>query len=315
VSSGDDVDEAQRTKILEALAEVMAERGAGGSVSVADVIVRAGVSAGAFHETFADKEACLLEAFELAVRRARRPVTAAYDSQLRWLDSIKAALVAFLGFLEHEPALGRLLVVYSMSGGERVLLCRAALLRELAEVVDRGRHEGPPGRQQPPEVIAEGVVGAVLAVLQNRLVADPSTSVMDLYGSLVSIVVLPYLGAGAARRELSRPAPRLRTATGVEPSGVLALAQNGMRFTYRTTRVLGAIGDFPGGSNREVADRAGIVDQGQVSKLLSRLHQRGLIERIGTGRAARGAPNAWRLSERGEAALREAHAMSVASRS
>jgi hypothetical protein len=36
--------------------------------------------------------------------------------------------------------------------------------------------------------------------------------VSDLFGSLVSIVVLPYLGAGTARRELARPAPRPRGA-------------------------------------------------------------------------------------------------------
>jgi hypothetical protein len=46
------------------------------------------------------------------------------------------------------------------------------ILAALAAVIDRGRLEGAAGRQQPPAVIAEGVVGAVLTVLQNRLLAD-----------------------------------------------------------------------------------------------------------------------------------------------
>jgi AcrR family transcriptional regulator len=302
------VEEAQRTRILEALAEAMAERGvAGAGVTAADVIARTGVSSGAFHEAFPDREACLLAAIELGVARASRSVLAAYDAEARWLDAVKAALVAFLSFLEDEPALGRLLVVYSMSGGERVLRRRVEILAALAAVVDRGRLEGVARRQQLPPVIAEGVVGAVLTVLQNRLLADERAGVKDLFGSLVSIIVLPYLGAGVARRELTRPAPRIRSGATIEPPGAGGSGEYGgaLRLTYRTTRVLSAIEVYPGASNREVADRAGIVDQGQVSKLLNRLQARGLIAKIAEGRT-RGAPNSWRLTERGELVLRDA---------
>jgi AcrR family transcriptional regulator len=302
------VEEAQRTRILEALAEAMAERGvAGAGVTVADVIARSGVSSGAFHEAFPDREACLLAAIELGLERAGRGVLAAYGAETRWLDAVKAALVAFLRFLEDEPALGRLLVVYSMSGGERVLRRRVEILAALAAVIDRGRLEGAAGRQQPPAVIAEGVVGAVLTVLQNRLLADEHAGVSDLFGSLVSIIVLPYLGAGVARRELTRPAPRIRSGATIEPPGAGGSGEYGgaLRLTYRTARVLSAIAAYPGASNREVADRAGIVDQGQVSKLLNRLQARGLIAKIAEGRT-RGAPNSWRLTEPGELVLRDA---------
>ena len=115
---------------------------------------------------------------------------------------------------------------------------------------------------------------------------------MELFGSLMSIVVLPYLGSGAARRELTRPAPRIRS--GREPAPKdgqeLPAPEPGSRLTYRTARVLSAIGDYPGACNREVAERAGIIDQGQVSKLLGRLEARELIAKTGEGRT-RGAPN------------------------
>ena len=71
-----------------------------------------------------------------------------------------------------------------------------------------------------------------------------------------------------------------------------------MRLTYRTIRVLLAIAATPGGSNRQVADGSDISDQGQISKLLTRLHGLGLIENIGAG-SVRGAPNSWILTERG----------------
>ncbi len=51
-----------------------------------------------------------------------------------------------------------------------------------------------------------------------------------------------------------------------------------------------------------MADRAGIVDQGQISKLLGRLQARGLIAKMGGG-STRGAPNSWTLTERGELLL------------
>jgi AcrR family transcriptional regulator len=295
------------------MAQATVEHGAGGSAPVTEVIARAGVSSATFHEHFHDREACLLAALELGVERAGRRVATAYDAEARWLDAIKAALAAGLTFLEEEPGLGRLLVVHSLGGGEQILRRRASVLAVLAGAVDRGRLELPAGRREPPPVIAEGVVGAVLAVLQNRLLSEADASVSDLFGALVSIIVLPYLGAAAARRELARPAPRPRTVRSIGAPGTGHRPERGAvtRLTFRTMRVLGAIGEYPGASNREVADRAGIVDQGQVSKLLSRLHARGLIVKCAEG-CTRGAPNAWQLSESGEALVSDAHTLAGA---
>ena len=72
-----------------------------------------------------------------------------------------------------------------------------------------------------------------------------------------------------------------------------------MRLTYRTVRVLVAIAQRPGANNRQVADASGVSDQGQISKLLARLEHLGLIENVGAG-PARGEPNVWRLTPKGE---------------
>jgi DNA-binding MarR family transcriptional regulator len=82
-----------------------------------------------------------------------------------------------------------------------------------------------------------------------------------------------------------------------------------VRRTYRTWQVLRAISDLTsvrpgaGPSNREVADAAGIEDEGQASRLLKRLERLELIEN--TGLASHGKPNAWALTAKGEEALRE----------
>lgn len=296
----DGVEDAQQTRILEAMAEVMAERGArAGTVTVADVAERAGVDSATLVELFEDREACLLAAFDLGVARVSEQMTSAYLGESRWLDAVKAALAHFLRFLEAEPALGRLLVVHSMGGGAPLLHRRMEVLVRLAKAVDRGREEALARAQQPPAVVAEGIVGAVLAVVHNRLISENGQRPIDLFGPLVSIVVLPYLGGTVARRELARPAPRLRSRDELNSRLGGSRGEQASRLTYRTARVLNAIDDYPGASNREVAERAGIVDQGQISKLLARLESRGLIEKAGEVKT-RGAPNSWRLSEQGE---------------
>jgi AcrR family transcriptional regulator len=302
------VEERQRTRILEALADEVAERdGPIGAVTVTHIIARAGVSRRTFYELFVDREACLLAALDLGVERAAARMTPAFAAESRWRDGIRVALAEFLGFLEDEPNLGRLCVVHTLGGGAEVLRRRTEVLKQLWQVVDRGRKESPTGRAQPSAVIAEGVVGAVLSVVHTRLQARDGQPLMQLYGPLMSIIVLPYLGSSVARRELRRPAPKLRTrtrpASGANPGS--AIEDPGIRLTYRTVRVLTEIAEHPGASNREVAERAGIVDQGQISKLLARLQAEALIANMGEG-TTRGAPNAWRLTERGEHALRTA---------
>jgi DNA-binding MarR family transcriptional regulator len=50
-------------------------------------------------------------------------------------------------------------------------------------------------------------------------------------------------------------------------------------------------------SNRQIANAAGIVDQGQTSRLLARLKGYGLLEN--TGGDAQGVPKAWHLTDKG----------------
>lgn len=76
-----------------------------------------------------------------------------------------------------------------------------------------------------------------------------------------------------------------------------------MRLTYRTMRVLLAIAAHPGSTNREVAEWSETKDEGQISRLLSRLQEHTLIENSGEGKA-HGGCNAWALTERGESVRR-----------
>jgi AcrR family transcriptional regulator len=306
------VAEIQRARLLTAMVEVTAERGAG-NVTVAHVVARSGVSRRTFYEQFEDREDCFLAAFEDGIARLAAAILPAYERGARrthgtdgaqsthgWRERIRAGLVALLSVLESDPALARLVVVESLAAGPKAIERRARVAGRLVAAVDEGRGEGKGGSVLAP-LTAEGVVGGVLAVLHERLEesrrgrAEPPR-VAELTNPLMSMIVLPYLGPAAARKELERSVPEVSgNSRRIAPHPLRDL---GMRLTYRTVRVLMAVGAHPGSSNRVVADGAGISDQGQVSKLLARLQGLGLIQNTGVG-PARGEPNAWTLTEKG----------------
>ena len=128
-----------------------------------------------------------------------------------------------------------------------------------------------------------------------------------LLGSLMSMIVLPYLGAAARAASCAGQ----RSSRDAEPCHLAATESRArdpldglnMRLTYRTVRVLTVIAEQPGASNREIAERSGIVDQGQISKLLSRLARLELVENTGDGQE-KGASNAWHLTARGTQVVR-----------
>ncbi len=291
--------EIQRARMIAAMVEVARERGVG-AVTVAHVVTRAGVSRRTFYELFEDREACFLAAFDQAVERAAVRVLPAFDAGGSWRERVRGGLGALLEFVEDEPGLGALCVVDALGAGPLALERRAQVVGALIDVVDGGRREAR-GSARPTRLTAECVVGAVLAVLHARLSGGGASRMVGLLGPLMGMIVLPYEGLAAAARETSRPAPRRRRAA---LSHGDPLRELDMRLTYRTVQVLLAIASLggPGGvgpSNRQVADASGVADQGQISKLLARLDHLGLIRNSGAG-PARGEPNVWSLTPKGE---------------
>jgi AcrR family transcriptional regulator len=307
------VSDIQRQRILAAMADVTAEHGAA-SVTVAHIVARSGVSRRTFYELFSDREECLLAALDQAIAHATAAVLPAYaapgspsartgslartppsEGRAAWRERIRGALTALLQFLDEEPAMARLCVVESLSAGPEALERRTRIVHTLIRVVDEGRKEAKAGKQPPP-LAAEAVVGAVLAVIHARLISPEHKQLSSLLPALMATIVLPYLGQPTAEKELHKPAPQLKRTARARKDPLDGLD---MRLTYRTVRVLIAIASRPRASNREVATAAGIADQGQISKLLTRLQNLGLIHNQGQGQP-KGAPNAWALTTKGQ---------------
>jgi AcrR family transcriptional regulator len=302
------VSELQRARLLDATFAVVAEVGYK-RMTVRRVSGRAGMSNKTFYDLFTDREDCFLAAFDLAVDELTAVALPAYGGEREWVARVRAGLGALLGFLDGEPALRRLVFVEALGAGPRVLERRAQVLEILQGAVDEGRVGVKAGRELPP-LTAEGVVGAVFSVIHARLLGGRPEPLAGLLNSLMATIVLPYRGHTAAARELARPAPeptkRSSSGGGAGASGG-RFARAGessidFRLTQRTRMVLAAVAEHSGGNNRQISDAAHVSDQGQISKLLSRLEGHGLLQN--TGGETQGVPRAWQLTARGEEILR-----------
>jgi AcrR family transcriptional regulator len=312
------VAELQRERILDAMVAVSSELGAA-NVTAAAVVRHAGVSRRTFYEAFENTHACFLAALDRSLAQTEERVLPVYRAHARWADRIRAALTELLGMFDEDRRLARFLLLEFQRSDASVLERRQVTLDRLVDAVDAGRRESKPAAEHVSRLVAEGVVGAVVSVLQARIAAPARHALLELRNELMSLTVLPYMGRAAARRELDRLSPE--PAPGQDGAKLAAdpFRSAGVRLTYRTMRVLGALADHPGASNRLIGERAEIRDQGQISKLLSRLRRAGMIANTGLP-LAKGAANSWELTDNGRqvvAAFRvksKAHAETVKQR-
>jgi AcrR family transcriptional regulator len=301
----------QRSRLLAAAVVAVEELG-WSHVTVASIATRARVSRRTFYDLFSDRDDCLLAVCENTTERIAAEIATAIaetDGGLSWRERLRRGLWVVLSFFDREPELARFCVVQSAGGGQRVLEWREALLARLTTMVQEGAPQQRSGVARVPSLTAEGMVGAVLTILHRRLSNTEYEPLGDLLGALMALIVLPYLGPGAARSESTRPLPPIPALTfsssflvgmgGYRAGQDDPLADVPMRLTYRTARVLQAAAEYPGGSNRRVGEQADIYDPGQISKLLTRLERIGLLQNTGIGHT-KGEPNAWHLTELGE---------------
>ncbi len=302
--AGVQVAEIQRARLLAAAVGTVDELGYS-ETTVSHITNRARVSRRTFYELFENREDCFAAMFERALELIRSEIAQAGLEGLSWRERVRGGLWTILCFLEREPALARVCVVQSLRGDRRMLDLRSDTLARLADVLDGGRAGSTRGSGLPA-LTAEGLVGAAHSIVYKRVLDEGPEPLTGLLSELMGMIVLPYLGPEAARREQDRPAPSASPspASPVEVGVEGAQADRNpledipMRITYRTALVLQHIAERPGISNREVADLAGVSDQGQMSKLLSRLQRLGLIDNAGMGHS-KGEPNAWTLTHTG----------------
>ncbi|MGN6274927.1 MAG: TetR/AcrR family transcriptional regulator [Solirubrobacterales bacterium] len=187
----------QRRRIIAALAAEISERDYR-TVTVADIVRRAGVSRNTFYANFAGKEGCFQEAQKFAVSSALERVVEAAGECEKWPEQVVAGLAALLHFVVEEPALVRTCMVDAAGTGPLAAERYQAALQPFVSLLKLGRTVSPFG-EELPETMEEALVGGIYWIVYQRVTGCSVEGVEQLLPELIEFVLAPYLGADAAR--------------------------------------------------------------------------------------------------------------------
>lgn len=197
---GDLVKAVQRERLLAAMIDAVTEIGYN-TLTVQNVLTRAGISRPTFYEQFEDKEDCFLAAFDAAGARMRERIEAAVtDSGPTWRDQLRGGIAELLRYIADEPKEARIVIVEARASSPTGLQRRDELLDRFANCIDALVRED---LDEPPSAIAAaGVVGGIESVLYARLQKGETAELDALLPSLMYFAVLAYAGREAAGEEL-----------------------------------------------------------------------------------------------------------------
>ena len=156
----------QRERIVDAMIELCARQGYG-SVSIADVATRAGVSVSTFYELFRTKEACLLAAYQEAVRRLLEPLPLAPHDD-GWLAVLHSAVGALFEGFARDPDAGRVMLIEARAAGPALRDGRVAANRALGERLEAVL-EHPSSEERTLDIPATALVGGLRTVIGSYL--------------------------------------------------------------------------------------------------------------------------------------------------
>jgi DNA-binding MarR family transcriptional regulator len=222
------------------------------------------------------------------------------ESEQPWLQRISAGVLALLGFLDQEPRWAESLLIEQPFEGAFASDCVQRVHRALAVVLQEGRGGVIVGADvnPPTALIAELVTIATLSAIRASMLRGGGSSLVGLAPALMSSIVVPYLGKGAARADLRAKQDPDATGAAEVPVRAEVVPIRPQRQTLLALRVLASA---PLSSNVEIAAAVG-MDSKQASKALKTLEQRWLIENARLGLTPR-EPNAWLLTAYGRRIL------------
>lgn len=194
------VAEAQRSRLLEAVAGVVAAKGFAGA-TVAEIARRAAVSPNVFYEHFAGKEACYLAAYDVFAQTLLERIAGEVAPTTGWQDFITAALGAYLGTLEAEPSAARGFVLEMDGAGPQARERRHAAYAAIAAVLQQRHHElcARDSSLSPlPALAYVGIVHGVRELVCDALEGRSDGGVTAIAPDILSWMTATFQGAEPA---------------------------------------------------------------------------------------------------------------------
>ena len=182
----------QRTRLLRATVELGTERGFA-SLTLGDIVSRAGVARSTFYEHFADKDQCYLEAFDYAAERVlERVLVIGPPPAGDFASPVHAYIASLLELGLEEPGLVRLVAADAEALGPEAAQRQRAIRSRLADGLVALR--AFLGRDDPSlapisQVRALAIVGAIIEVLQHTFYSSGIDALPGLQSELATIVL------------------------------------------------------------------------------------------------------------------------------
>jgi TetR/AcrR family transcriptional regulator len=180
--SAAEVAEHQRTRIQGAMLQIVAGRGYP-AVTVRELAQVSGVSSRAFYEHYSGKQDCFLRTHESIARGVARRVAAAQAGEPDWRKRLRLTIEAYLGELQRDLRVARLLLVDAYVAGsvalKQVRWAEQALEVRIADCFEPAKADSP----LPPQ-ITRGLAAGVICSARFQLVNNKEPAFGRLVGEL-----------------------------------------------------------------------------------------------------------------------------------
>lgn len=195
-----DVEASQRRRLERALAAATAEHGYA-ATTLAELTRRAGVSRATFYEHFADKEACLLAAYERFADGLFAEVAARLEADGGWERLVGSALDAYLSALDADRDAARAFILEMESAGPRARRARRETYARFAALL-HAQHEAlratEPGLGPIPLRVFAAIVHGVRELVRDALDAGEPARLTELGPDIRFWLAATIHGARAA---------------------------------------------------------------------------------------------------------------------
>jgi AcrR family transcriptional regulator len=170
-----------RARLLPAMAHLTAEKGYA-AVTIDDLARAARISKRTFYAQFADKEACLLAAYEDAAELVYRECERAAQRATAqgWREQVDIIISTYLRCLAAQPAMTRVFHVEIQAAGARALELHLAVNLRYAKLLRRI----VPAQERPDQPTAIALLGAVNELVLHAVAGDRTTGLPRLQSTV-----------------------------------------------------------------------------------------------------------------------------------
>jgi AcrR family transcriptional regulator len=212
VSTLDDEEEAtwyeraenpKRDRLLDVFTALMAERGYA-AVRVGDVVTHAGCTLATFHALFADKEACMLAAYDRFGAWVIEAIFREIPPDAAWSEYVAGTLRGYIELLEREPTAARAFYIEIDGAGATATRRRRDAVYGFAEMLAERHAElraREPSLAELPRVAYLGLAFAVRGLIEDTLLDVDGPSLREVAPGIELLANAAVAGAAAARRE------------------------------------------------------------------------------------------------------------------